>query len=554
MKIIYFSKKIINLILLTIILILSAKLYGQNKNINRPSLESWVPDIGNDQYKNPIIYADYSDPDVIRVRDNFYLVASSFDQVPGLPILQSKDLVNWKILGHALLRQPPYDVYSKTQHGNGVWAPSIRYHKGEFYIFYPDVDYGIYMVKSPNPSGPWSLPILIQPGKGLEDPCPLWDDNGKAYLIHAYAGSRAGIKNILVLNKMNSEGTKILDEGVIIYDGHGVDKTVEGPKLYKRNGYYYIFAPAGGVTDGWQIVLRSKNIYGPYKRKVVLAQGKTNINGPHQGAWVETLSGQSWFIHFQDRGAYGRVDMLEPMKWINNWPVVGTNVNSEGVGEPVQSFQKPDVGKVYTVEVPQTSDEFNNQKIGLQWQWQANPKSTWAYPSNMGYLRLYAQPLPADFKNYWDVPNILLQKFPSDQFTATTKISFTPLSIGDKVGFIVMGASYNYISLTNKTDGIHLAFTNCNYADKGMSENEQELSKMDNGTIYFRLKVTNGAVCSFSYSKDGRNFVNAGKIFTSLAGRWIGAKVGIFCSSLLKSNDEGYADFDWFRVTALNKN
>ncbi len=547
MNIMYFLKKIN----ITLILILSTILFGQNKNIKSSLTEPWVPDIGNDQYKNPIIYADYSDPDVIRVKDNFYLVSSSFDQVPGLPILKSKDLVNWKIIGHALLLQPPYDVYSKTQHGKGVWAPSIRYHKGEFYIYYPDVDYGIYMVKSKNPSGEWSLPKLIMSGKGLEDPCPLWDDNGNAYLVHAYAGSRAGIKNILVLNKMNSEGTSVLDEGIIIYDGHGVDKTVEGPKLYKRNGYYYVFAPTGGVTEGWQIVLRSKNIYGPYTRKVVLEQGKTNINGPHQGAWVETRSGQSWFIHFQDKGAYGRVDILEPMKWINNWPVIGTNVNIQGVGEPVLSFHKPNVGKSYKVEVPQTSDEFNNLKMGLQWQWQANPKSTWAFLSNMGYLRLYAVPLPIDFKNYWDVPNILMQKFPSDQFTVITKLIFNPLSVGDKVGLIVMGASYSYLSLSNTADGIHLSYTNCFHADKGMTENEQEISSIVSDTVYLKLKVTKGAVCYFSYSKDGKNFIDAGKIFNATPGRWIGAKVGIFCTSLSKSNDEGYADFDWFRVTAI---
>lgn len=529
------------------------------KNKSKMAAEAWVPDLENGKYKNPIIYADYSDPDVIRVGDDFYLVASSFDQVPGLPILHSKDLVNWTIIGHALLRQPPFDVYSKTQHGNGVWAPSIRYHKGEFYIYYPDVDYGIYMVKAKNPAGPWSVPFLVQEGKGLEDPCPLWDTDGKAYLIHAYAGSRAGSKSILVINKMNPEGTKLLDQGVIVYDGHGIDPTVEGPKLYKRDGYYYIFAPAGGVTEGWQIVLRSKYIYGPYKRKEVLAQGKTDINGPHQGAWVETKSGQSWFIHFQDRGPYGRVDLLEPMKWKDNWPLIGINQNSEGVGEPVLTYNKPDVspskaeprqvGKTYPVQVPQTSDEFNSVELGPQWQWQANPGATWVFTSGYGYLRLYAQMLPKDYKNYWDVPNILTQKFPAEKFTATTKLTFKPLSIGDKVGFIVMGASYAYLSLTNKEDGIHLAYTTCLNADKGKAEDEHEIRKLDSGTIYFKVNVDSGAVCHFSYSNDGKNFVAAGEPFSAVAGRWIGAKVGMFCTKTVKTNDSGFADFDWFRIT-----
>ena len=313
-------------------------LNGQSNNQDKLSEKKndiskvWVPDLGNGKYKNPVIFADYSDPDVCRKGDDYYLVSSSFDAVPGLPILHSKDLVNWTIIGHALRRQPPYDHFSKPQHGNGAWAPAIRYYNNEFYIYYPDPDYGIYLVKAKDPAGPWTEPILVQPGKGLIDPCPLWDDNGRIYLVHAYAGSRAGIKSVLTINRMNEEGTKFIEEGVIVYDGHGIDPTVEGPKMYKKNGYYYIFAPAGGVSNGWQLVLRSKNIYGPYERRIVMAQGRTDINGPHQGAWIETPEDESWFIHFSDKGPYGRVVYLEPMKWINNWPVVGTNSNNDGTG------------------------------------------------------------------------------------------------------------------------------------------------------------------------------------------------------------------------------
>jgi beta-xylosidase len=234
----------------------------------------WIADNGNGTYRNPILHADYSDPDAIRVGDDFYLVASSFEDIPGLPILHSKDLVNWSILTHALKRQPPFEHFSKTQHGNGVWAPSIRYYKNEFYIYYPDPDFGIYVIKAKNAAGPWSEPTLVEAGKGLIDPCPLWDDNGKVYLVHGFAGSRAGIKSVIVVKQLNAEGTKVTDAGKIVFDGHDADPTLEGPKFYKRNGYYYIFAPAGGVSTGWQLALRSKNIYGPYERKVVMDQGE----------------------------------------------------------------------------------------------------------------------------------------------------------------------------------------------------------------------------------------------------------------------------------------
>ncbi|HAK76569.1 MAG TPA: glycoside hydrolase, partial [Runella sp.] len=353
------------------ILLSSAAFFFQAEAQQRYVSKVWVSDLGNGTYKNPVIDADYSDPDACRVGNDFYMVASSFDAIPGLPILHSNDLVNWKLIGHALKRQPPFDHFSKTQHGNGVWAPAIRYHKGEFYIYYPDPDFGIYLTKAKNPTGPWSAPLLVEGGKGLIDPCPFWDEDGQAYLAHGWAGSRAGIKSILTIKKMNPEGTAVLDEGIIVYDGHEKDPTIEGPKLYKRNGYYYLFAPAGGVATGWQLVLRSKNVYGPYERKVVMAQGNTAINGPHQGAWVDTPTGEDWFLHFQDKGVYGRVVHLQPMKWVNNWPVIGIDNDGDGNGDPVLSYKKPNVGKTYPIETPVESDEFDSIQLGLQWQWQA---------------------------------------------------------------------------------------------------------------------------------------------------------------------------------------
>ena len=260
--------------------IFTLSVFGQTNFISKV----WVADKGDGTYKNPILHADYSDPDAIRVGDDFYLTASSFNTSPGLPILHSKDLVNWELINYVFLRQKPYDVFDKPQHGGGVWAASIRYHDGEFYIFYPDPDFGIYMTKAKNPAGAWSEPVLIKSGKGWIDPCPLWDDDGNAYLVSAFAGSRAGIKSILIVSKMNTDGTKLLDDGVLVFDGHENQPTIEGPKFYKRNGFYYIFAPAGGVPTGWQLILRSKNIYGHYEEKIVLAQGNTAINGPHQGA------------------------------------------------------------------------------------------------------------------------------------------------------------------------------------------------------------------------------------------------------------------------------
>lgn len=516
----------------------------------------WVADNGDGSYKNPVINADYSDPDAIRVGDDFYLVSSSFEDVPGLPILHSKDLINWTIIGHGLERLIPKKHFSISRHGDGVWAPAIRFHNGEFYIYYPDPDYGIYLIKSKNPAGKWSKPVLVQEGKGLIDPCPLWDDDGNVYLVHAFAGSRAGIKSILVVNKLNAEGTKVIDAGKIVYDGHEKDPTIEGPKFYKRNGYYYIFAPAGGVATGWQVVLRSKNIYGPYERKVVMHQGSTNINGPHQGAWVSTQTGEDCFLHFQDKGPYGRVVHLQPMKWKNNWPVIGVDKDDDGTGEPILVYKKPNVGKSFLIQTPQESDEFNESSLGLQWQWMANPQPDLYYmnPAN-GSLRLYSAKVPDSAHSLWEVPNVLLQKFPAEEFMVTTKMNFHPNEKleNEKAGLTIMGMSYADLALKKKDGKLFLVYGVCENAEKGKSEKEKVISEVKNGTIYLRVSVMKNAKCRFSYSFDGNEFENIEETFAAKEGKWIGAKVGLFCTRESQTNDSGFADFDWFRVEALAK-
>ncbi|HKH62472.1 MAG TPA: glycoside hydrolase 43 family protein [Flavitalea sp.] len=521
-------------------------------NAQKPYVSKvWVADNGDGTYKNPVLHADYSDPDAVRVGNDYYLTSSSFEDIPGLPILHSKDLVNWTLIGHALKRQPPFEHFSLPRHGEGVWAPSIRYHNNEFYIYYPDPDFGIYLTKAKNAAGPWSDPVLVASGKGLIDPCPLWDDDGLVYLVHAYAGSRAGIKSIIVVKKLNKEGTKALNNGVLVYDGHELDPTIEGPKFYKRNGWYYIFAPAGGVSTGWQLVLRSKNIYGPYERKNVMDQGSSPTNGPHQGAWVTTQTGEDWFVHFQDKEAYGRIVHLQPMKWIGDWPVIGVDKDGDGKGEPVLRYKKPNVGKAYPIQTPSESDEFNAPELGLQWQWVANPKSTWAFAnSSNGSLRIFSDKLPDTAKNLWAAPNVLLQKFPAEEFMVTTKITFKPNTRleDEKAGLTVMGFSYAGIALKSKKDGLYLVYTICRDAEKGNAEVEKEILKMNDATAYLRVKVTKGGKCQFSYSLGGRTFQQAGDEFTAEVARWKGSRVGLFCTRETHINDSGYADFDWFRV------
>ena len=523
--------------LLALMLLCNQSINAQVQKINTTKQETLF------NYQNPIIHKDYSDPDAIRVGDTYIMTASSFNHIPGLPILTSKDLVNWTLSGYALKKLIPEDYFKTVRHGAGVWAPSIRFHNNSFYIFYPDPDFGIYMIKAKNHQGPWTEPILILPGKGLIDPCPFWDDNGKAYLIHAYAGSRAGIKSILTVREMNEAGTKVSEEGRIVYDGHIIDPTIEGPKLYKRNLYYYIFAPGGGVSTGWQTVLRSKNIYGPYERKVVMAQGKSDVNGPHQGAWVQTVQGKDWFLHFQDKNAYGRIVHLQPMIWKNDWPVIGKDEDGDGIGEPVNNVTK-------------NNSEFNNHNLetfgsalSLDWQWQANTSLEWSYVHD-DQLRLYAHHIVESENNKYNLPNLLMQKFPSTSFEARTKINIDRMNNDEDAGMIVFGYDYFWLGVQKRNDTCYLVKVDCKNADKGNKEHVVILDTLNDlkNPIFLKLNVTENTKINFSYSFDGKQYKSNADDFKARQGKWVGAKFGLFATGLKKTNDCGAVDFDFFEV------
>lgn len=538
------SYKIYSLIQFFFILIFTFSISAQTNFVSKV----WTADNGDGTYKNPILHVDYSDPDAIRVGDDFYMTASSFNSAPGLPILHSKDLVNWRLINYVFEKQKPHDVFDRPQHGGGVWAPSIRFHNGEFYIFYPDPDFGIYMTKTKDPAGAWSDPVLIKSGKGWIDPCPLWDADGKAYLVSAFAGSRAGIKTVLVVSRMNADGTALLGEPVLVFDGHDEHSTVEGPKFYRRNGFYYIFAPAGGVATGWQLVLRSKNVFGPYEEKIVLAQGATKINGPHQGAWVTTRAGEDWFLHFQDKAAYGRVVHLQPMTWKNDFPVIGIDKDGDGTGEPVLTYKKPNVGTTFPIVTPFDSDEFDSENLGLQWQWHANPQTTWAFPfPSKGVLRMNSVQMPENYKNLWDAPNLLLQKFPAEEFTATAKITINPRFEGEKFGLLIMGLDYSYLGITNKDGKFYISHSWVKDADKGNAEIENAPIELISREVFLRVRLIKGGMYIFSYSVDGKDYKNVGIAQEARQGKWIGAKIGFFFNRPGKFNDSGTADIDWFR-------
>jgi beta-xylosidase len=498
----------------------------------------WTPDQGDGTYRNPVLLADYSDPDVIRVGEDYYLTGSSFQCTPALPILHSRDLVNWTIIGHALERipLPRYDI---PQPGSGVWAPALRYHNGRYYIFFSLVDEGIFVTSASDPTGPWSEIRCVQEGAGLIDPCPLWDDDGRAYLVHAYAFSRTGIKHRLRVCPMAPDGSRLLGEGKVVFEDPQHQPGMEGPKFLKKDGYYYILAPAGGVGNGWQAALRSRDIYGPYEDKIVLHQGNSPVNGPHQGALVDTPGGQWWFLHFSDAGPYGRIVHLQPVRWEDGWPLIGQDANADGIGEPVLRWKKPDVGRQYPVAIPQTSDEFDGDGLGLQWQWQANGRPQWySLSARPGWLRLTAQPVEAG--DFAEAGNLLLQKLPARAFAVQTTLELAATG-AVRAGLIVMGREHAALALRPRGQGAELVML-----VNGAAVFSTQLAAP---SAALAVEVADGGLCRFAYAqRDGEPLQPVGAAFQAVKGYWIGANVGLFCISD-DGRGTGQADFDYFRFS-----
>lgn len=495
----------------------------------------WIPDQGDGTYRNPVIHADYSDPDVIRVGADYYLTSSSFNCTPGLPILHSRDLVNWTIINHAL-KNLPDPRYDEVQHGQGVWAPAIRHHQGKFWIFFPTPDEGIYVITASDPAGEWSSPRMLLEGKGLIDPCPFWDDDGSAYLVHAYAGSRAGIRNKIHIRPMTADATAITGEGKVVIEIDPGLPALEGPKMHKHDAWYFLLTPAGGVQTGWQSIFRSRDIHGPYEEKIVLAQRGTRVNGPHQGALVDTPAGEWWFMHFQDKGLYGRIVHLQPARWENGWLSVGVEMDENGVGRPALHHPKPAEMQEASA-IPQASDDFTSSSLGLQWQWQANHCDSWySLTERPDHLRLFPRFVQgADLRHS---PNLVLQKFPASEFSILTRIELPPGHSHLVAGLAVMGDEWASLVVARHAGGYRVSLLNGSYPDLGHHVSSRYLE--------LRLNVSGSGACSFGYQDGDGEFYQIGPAFQARPGNWIGAKVGLFCLSRDSSVLTGHADFSYF--------
>ena len=490
---------------------------------------SWG-DQGDGTYINPVINADFSDPDVIRVGKKYYMVASDFHFM-GMQVLESEDMVNWQYISQVYRRfdEPGWD--SNQHYAGGSWAPAIRYHDGLYYIFFCTPEEGLYMTTAKDPHGPWTPLHLVRRVEKWEDPCPFWDEDGQAYL----GRSRHGAGPIIV-HRMTPDGKTLLDEGVTVYEG----PIAEGTKWLRRNGWYYLIIPEGGVGTGWQTVLRSRNIYGPYERKIVLEQGDTKINGPHQGALVDAPNGSWWFYHFQETPVLGRVVHLQPARWQDDWPLMGVDLNGNGIGEPVAKWEKP-FGNHQAI--PMTNqyvssdfiDDFDishsslltppSANLKLAWQWNHNPDDAhWSLLKRKGFLTIDA--LPAD--SLKACRNMLTQKVVGYLSESTTVVE----AEGDcYAGLFCSGKLFTGIGLSKK--GVFI-------------EKNGQRTIIQPGTFpRLYLRITNDCEQNrhqYFYSTDGETYLPACDPFPMRGGYWKGIRVGLFCYG-----PDGKADFDFFQ-------
>ncbi|HEY4788264.1 MAG TPA: glycoside hydrolase 43 family protein [Bacteroidales bacterium] len=497
-------------------------------SINRLSAQKTHSDNGDGTYTNPVIAADFPDPDVILVGDTYYMVTTTMFVFPGVTILKSHDLVNWEYCSNAVPRfdySPCYNLDGCNRYGHGQWATSIKYHDGKFYLLFITLNEGGFLCSADKAEGPWEVRKLP---KGFYDSGLFFDDDGRIYVAHGYS-------QIYVTELDKNFAPKTKDS--LVYTGD-IRKGLEGTHVYKINGYYYLYSTYGGL-DGIQVALRSKSIYGPFEQRVVIRDTTKGVTfGIHQGALIKTQTGEWWTMLFVDSGPFGRFPSLQPVTWIDGWPMVGVN------GKGVVRYKKPDVGKEYPIKDLPTTDEFNENALGMQWGWNHNPDSTkWSLTQRPGYLRVEASKVVSSLR---EARNVLTQRIfaNKDQTIPTigiTKMEMDHMNDGDVAGLAVFQDPYAFIAVKQDKGSKYLIMVN-----NGKTIDSVAIKK---STIYLRAIASNSTKKAiFEYSFDNNTFTQLGK---ELAMRFsltifTGNKFCLFNYATKETG--GFVDFDYFRV------
>ncbi len=350
-------------------------------------------------------------------RDTFYMVSTTMFVFPGVSIIKSNDLVNWEYCSNAVPRfdfDTCYNLDGCNRYSRGQWATSLKYHDNKFHLLFITLDEGGFHCMAEKAEGPWEIKRLP---RGFYDAGLFYDDDGRIYVAHGY--------NNISITEVNQDLVAIGKDS-LVFTGD-IRKGLEGAHVYKINGYYYLYCTYGGL-DGFQVALRSKEIFGPYEQKIVIRDTTHGPNyGIHQGALIETQTGEWWTMLFVDSGPFGRFPSLQPVSWIEGWPMVGVD------GIAVLKYKKPDVGRAYPIKIFPTSDEFDDQDLGMQWGWNHNPEpSKWSLTENRGNLRLYTVQVTSDFRMARNTLTQRMFSYYSDSISTIgiTKMDFSHMQDG----------------------------------------------------------------------------------------------------------------------------
>ena len=539
---------------------------------------SWG-DQGDGTYKNPILNADYANADVVEKDGIYYMITTKKQMAPGMVILESRDMVNWETIGHvwdSLSWAPEYNWDRMDGYAFGVWAGDLEYHDGTWYCYFIDYHHGLFVSTASNIRGPWSTPHkMLAVEKVLDDPAVYWDDDThEAFLICNTANKQKSPENTEVGNenrmyKMSWDGLEIIDEGKVVYTGIGA----EAAKIHKINGIWYIFMGEwylhepkipGKIdipeNDRKQIVLRSttNSIYGPYKKKIVLERGNGIERSCSQGALMQAPDGSWWYTHqlIQNSASpfQGRPQMLQPVNWVDGWPIIGEDIDEDGIGEPVLHYKKPIQG--FPIKAPPTDDDFENQKLGPQWEWNHNPRNShWSLTERPGWLRLKASiPVSEQISKgpgdthwsesskspfpFWRAPNTLSQRIMGTTTgTAIAKFDVSAMAPGQVAGFARLGGSYHLLGVQADVSGIRSLFYR---NDEGVNLIGAQI---DIDHIFVKT-VNQGDQAYFEYSLDGKIYKRFGPEFKIKFGNWMGDRLGFFCWN--EKEEKGQIDIDWF--------
>ena len=496
-------------------------------------------DQGDGTFKNPVLPADYSDIDAIRVGSDYYAISSTFQYSPGMVILHSKDLVNWRILGHAVADitqiSPEMNWDRMNRYGRGIWAGSIRYHAGQFWLYFGTLNEGYFMTTAKNPAGPWTPLVPVMKADGWDDCCPFWDDDGQGYLVGSRCAPdpRDGIRYKIHLFKLTPDGKGLVPGfDVVIHQSQGS----EANKLYKWNGLYYHFFSE--VKREGRVVMmgRAKAITGPYEVRQLQHVDRTKDREPNQGGIVQTEKGDWWFVTHQGTGAYeGRAMCLLPVTWHAGWPILGA-IGPDGIGVMVWQAQKPIGG--CPIVAPQMSDDFNAAVLQPQWEWNYQPRQgKWSLTERAGWLRLHAF-MPIQTGNLMKAGNTLTQRIMGTEGgEVTIKLDVSHMADGQAVGLCHYGQHYAWLGVTQSEGVRHITYS--------ANGNQTRASTVNQPDVWLRSIISNAGSTTWAFSFDGKAFTASGEKYKFEWANYRGDRIGIF--SYNDKADAGFVDVDEFK-------